>query len=171
MYIITQANDRPQQVGLRGFSGPLLPCNRKTGKDAILCALGLNPVGGYVKGSPARQQLDAAFNSVPSSSAGKLRKELEGRKTALAKWFRYRLAGPTRQTMLEILERKKREHEVETQELCERYKRSKEKADEYKRTCTTARRGFKLDYEKCKNLQAEAKIAPMPDIPPDVDCP
>ena len=119
MYIITQANDRPQQVGLRGFSAPPPQCDLKSimdaesGRDAIRLALKLNPVRGYVKRSPAREQLEKAFLSVPPRFASDLLTELKKCKGPLGKCFCYRLATPTRETMLKILTKKVEKFVVE----------------------------------------------------------
>ena len=53
MYIVTKANDRIHQGDLRGIAQPSQDEYRRS-LDAILKALQINPVGGYVKESPAR---------------------------------------------------------------------------------------------------------------------
>ena len=175
MYITTQANDRPQQVGLRGFSAPPPPSDSKeSSMKAIRRALRLNPAGGYVKRSPARNELDEAFNSVPPSFARDLRRELEERKTALAKCFRYRLAGPTRLTMLKILEVKADWFEKYRKDRCEQQKLDNIRKEfacrkDYVRSGRTARLE-KVDPVECKKVTTEVEETRAQDQRGGVDC-
>ena len=172
MYLITQANDRPQQVGLRGLSDPPLPCADKTGKDAIQCALQLNPAGGYVKGSRARRILDAAFASVPPSSAQKLHDQLADPRDTLGKLFRYRLARPTRQTMLKILEGKHREFSEYWINTCKRWQKENKSIESGPgcRMVASGRILVREDPVMCQKLKEQAEKARKPDIDKGIRC-
>lgn len=116
MYFIPQANDRTQQAGLRGFAQIRDTSQRQRSLDAILKALRLNPVGGYVKGSSARRQLEEAFESVPRTSALELLNQLRHGEGPLGKLFQYRLHDVTKESMLNILWRKHLEQQQQLQE-------------------------------------------------------
>lgn len=73
---------------------------------SIKAALDLSPSGGYMKGSPARQKLDAGFESVPITFARELLDQLKEPQNTLGRLFRYRLHPATQLTMRTILERK-----------------------------------------------------------------
>lgn len=189
MYFIPQGNDRPHQVGLRGFSDPPPRSEFDISKDKILRALRLNPVGGYVKGSSARRQLDAAVDSVPPYSALDLVRQLEKGKDTLGKLFRYRLADPTQRTMLKTLKIKEAEHlkrknevkrraieeaEADRQKTCARWR---EEDMVIKSVCDGRFIGRGRGYFKpgdpvaCQTLKDEAQRARTPDYIKDVHCP
>jgi hypothetical protein len=93
------------QNRLSGFAEPPQPTLAQA-KAAIMAALQLNPVGGYIINTPPRQALEAAFALVPPCSALELGMELNRKETPLAKLFQYRLATPTRAAMRNILSKK-----------------------------------------------------------------
>src|SRR5947207_648701 len=101
MYFIPETNNRTQEVGLRGFGQPRDTSQRQESLDAVLRALQLNPVGGYVKGSSARKQLEEAFKSVPVTSALELFNQLRTGAGPLGRLFQYRLHDVTKHTMLD----------------------------------------------------------------------
>lgn len=92
--------------------------------DAILRALRLNPVGGYVKGSQPRKQLEDAFESVPLNSAFELLNQLEKGEGSLGKLFQYRLHNVTKAAMLQILRRKDLKQKQQLREKCTDLKRA-----------------------------------------------
>jgi hypothetical protein len=153
---------------------------------AIKRALQLNPVGGYVKGSCAREQLDAAFECVPLSSAQNLYDQLTDPRDILGKLFRYRLASPTRLTMLKILGRKAEDYRalIRAEEVrkieeyrkntCERWKKEDMSIESVCRGSFIGRgRGvFKPgDPVKCQELKDEAERARTQDRIKGVRCP
>jgi hypothetical protein len=130
MYLIPEANNRAQEVGLRGFAQPRDTSQRQKSLDAILRALQLNPVGGYVKGSSARKQLEEAFEAVPGTSALELFNQLRRREGPLGRLFHYRLHDITKGTMLDILWRK---HLEQRRQLQEAQQALKQACDEEKK--------------------------------------
>src|SRR5262249_2193883 len=107
---------------------------RQRSLDAILRALRLNPVGGYVKGSLARRQLEDAFESVPPTYALELFNQLKKGEGPLGRLFQYRLHDVTKGAMLNILWRKHLEQQQQLQEaqqilkqVCEEEKKAIEK--------------------------------------------
>src|SRR5512135_3080791 len=101
MYIRT--NDQNQQAGLRGFSDSPPLDERQKSLDALLRALQLNPVGGYVIGSLARKRLEDAINIVPLTSALEICNQLSKGEGPLGRLFQYRLHKVTKDAMLHIL--------------------------------------------------------------------
>jgi hypothetical protein len=116
MYFIAAANDEIREGGLRGFAQPRDTSQRQQSLDAVLRALQLNPVGGYVKGSSARKQLEEAFESVPGTSALELFNHLRRGEGLLGRLFHYRLHDVTKGTMLNILWQKHLEQQRQLQE-------------------------------------------------------
>jgi hypothetical protein len=106
MYFRDDLNPRRGNASLGGFAEPSDQQLLQNSRAAIEAALKRNPVGGYVKGSAARQALDDAFDSVPHCLAEQLHDELKLGQSILAKLFNYRLAPPTSATMLDLLKRK-----------------------------------------------------------------
>jgi hypothetical protein len=136
MYFIPEANDRTQEVGLRGFAQPRDTSQRQKSLDAILRALQLNPVGGYVKGSSARKQLEEAIESVPGTFALELFNQLQRGEGLLGRLFQYRLHDVTKGTMLNFLWQKHLEQQRQLQEAqqalkqaCEEEKKMIEQQD------------------------------------------
>lgn len=70
---------------------------------AIGAVLALNPMGGYVKGSSARSQLDARFQSVDDCIALEVAEQLQNGQTGVPRLFRLRLHRVTRAAMILIL--------------------------------------------------------------------
>lgn len=95
--------------GLQGLSAPQPDAELQKSLAAIKKSLDLSPPEGYAKGSLARRRLEEAFESVPRSSAPGLFTQLKQGEGSLGKLFRYRLATPTREAMLDILKRKMNE--------------------------------------------------------------
>lgn len=134
MYVIPESNGWNQPSGLRGLAQPRDTSDRQKSLDAILKALKLNPVGGYVKGSPARKQLEKAIESVPLTSAFELHTQLKNGTGVLGKLFQYRLHSLTRAAMLGILWTKHLEQQKQLREaqeilkkLCDEKKQMLEK--------------------------------------------
>lgn len=103
MYLIAKTNDQTHLSGLRGLAQPRDTSARQRSLDAILSALQLNPVGGYVKGSSARKQLEESFESVPVTSALEVHNQLKNGEGSLGRLFQYRLHDATKVVMLNIL--------------------------------------------------------------------
>lgn len=95
---------RSSQIGLAGLGEPTTPLQNSLEK--IKKALDLNPAGGYVRGTPARSALDAAFASVPVCLAAKVFIELRFGNSPLARLFKYRLHPRTFREMLDMLKTK-----------------------------------------------------------------
>src|SRR6266705_4897935 len=105
MYLYEHSDNQVGNFRLAGLAEPQ-PGAFQQSIQAIEKALKLNPVGGYVKGSAARAELDAAFASVPACDAVKLYRKLRFGTTPLARLFKYRLHPKTFGEMLEILKSK-----------------------------------------------------------------
>jgi hypothetical protein len=105
MYFYEDSGNRVGNFQLSGFAEPQ-PEPFQQSVQAIQKALDRNPVGGYVKGSAARAELDAAFASVPPCDAIKLYRELRFGTTPLARLFKYRLHPKTFREMLGVLKAK-----------------------------------------------------------------
>ena len=99
-----QCNCGRTPFGLAGFAEPTTPLQQNLAK--IKAALDLNPKGGYVRGTPARAVLDAAFGGVPICLAAQVFIELRFSNSPLARLFKYRLHPRTFGEMLEILKHK-----------------------------------------------------------------
>lgn len=92
------------QFGFAGLAEPNTPLQQHLAK--IKQALDINPKGGYVRGTPARAALDAAFGGVPICLAAEVLIELRFSNSPLAKLFKYRLHRKTFGEMLDILKHK-----------------------------------------------------------------
>lgn len=90
--------------GLAGFGEPTTPFQQSLAR--IKAALDLNPKGGYVRGTPARAALDAAFAAVPVCLAARVLIELRFGTSSVARLFKYRLHPKTFGEMLEMLKTK-----------------------------------------------------------------
>jgi hypothetical protein len=100
---VPKANQRTQLEGLRGLAQPRDTSDRQRSLNAILKALQINPVRGYVIGSSARGKLDAALRSVPVTSALEFFNQLNNGVGSLGKMFQYRLHDATKIVMLNFL--------------------------------------------------------------------
>jgi len=149
---------KPQQTGLQGFAQTPPLSEHQRSLDAILRVLRLNPVGGYVKGSSARRQLEEAFESVPPCSALELAQKLLKSEGTLEKLFRHRLATPTRQVVLQILIRKAKECQVQKKEEL-RLKEERHRKDEERRQllCKISRTSDRLVEEFCRNTGEDSE--------------
>lgn len=99
-----QCNCGRGQFGLAGLGEPTTPLQQNLAN--IKAALDINPKGGYVRGTPARAALDAAFGGVPVCLAAEVLIELRFGNSAVARLFKYRLHRKTRGEMLEMLKTK-----------------------------------------------------------------
>lgn len=135
MYFIPKANDRTQFTGLRGLAQPGDTSERQKSFSAILKALQLNPVGGYVKGSFARTKLEDALKSVPITSALEVFNQLKNGEGVLGRLFQYRLHDATKKIVLNILWLKHLEQQKQLKKaqefvknVCDEQKRGIERA-------------------------------------------
>ena len=94
-----------RQIGFAGFGEPT-PTPLQQRLAQIKAALDLNPKGGYVRGTPARAALDAAFAAVPVCLAAEVLIELRFGNSPVARLFKYRLHRKTFGEMLEMLKTK-----------------------------------------------------------------
>lgn len=148
MYL--KLNDRTQQAGLRGFAQASQDEYLKS-LDAILKALQINPVQGYVIGSSARKRLEEAFESVPRSSALKLANQLLNKEGPLGRLFRYRLHTTTQQAMLFILARKAKESlQQEKEELRVQEEAVRQRKALHQQLCEMMRKEKLAVDELCK---------------------
>ena len=100
-----QCNCGRGQFGFAGLAEPNpTPLQQQLAK--IKAALDINPKGGYVRGTPARATLDAAFGGVPICLAAEVLLELRFGNSPLARLFKYRLHRKTFGEMLDILKHK-----------------------------------------------------------------
>jgi hypothetical protein len=97
---------------------------------ALQSALDLNPRGGYVKGSRAREALEKAIGNVPDSLATKLLDHLLNNTGPLAELFRYRLAPETQISMYKILLMKAQRDRDRTKERLDREIRRRNQAQQ-----------------------------------------
>ena len=166
MYFVLQAHDRTQQAGLRGFAQIGDTSQRQRSLDAILRALQLNPVGGYVKGSLARKQLEEAFESVPPTSALEVFNQLGKGEGPLGRLFRYRLHDATQKAMLKILEikineqkRQQLEAEQKLKVVMEEQQKFLEKAQkELAKQCARLKDTKKGAEEVCKSQGEDSDL-------------
>jgi hypothetical protein len=155
MYFIAEANDRTQEVGLRGFARIRDTSDRQRSLDAILRALQLNRVGGYVKGSSARRQLEEAFESVPRTSALELFNQLGRGEGPLGRLFQYRLHDVTKVAMRNILWRKHLEQQQQLQEAQQRLKQVCEEEKKKIEELRAALKKFESSGERLCKLYGE----------------
>jgi hypothetical protein len=153
MYVSDAQSDGRESTGFQGLSCDTPDVQQfQKSLAAIRAALELNPRTGYVKGSPPRRQLDDAFESVPPCSAQELAKQLLNGQGPLEKLFRYRLAAPTQQAMLNVLMRKAKEwlerKRAEIRRLEEEGRRRIEEL--VRRLCTNIREKEILIGEVCR---------------------
>ena len=99
-----QCDCRRTPFGFAGFAEPTTPLQQNLAN--IKAALDLNPKGGYVRGTPARAALDAAFGGVPVCLAAEVLIELRFGNSPVARLFKYRLHRKTFGEMLEMLKTK-----------------------------------------------------------------
>ncbi|MEO8134764.1 MAG: hypothetical protein ABI831_12390 [Betaproteobacteria bacterium] len=148
MYLVPGVNDSPRAAP-QGLAQPRDTSDRQQSLDAILKALQLNPVGGYVKGSAARRQLEAAIDSVPRTSALELHDQLGTGTGPLGKLFKYRLHEATQKAMRDILW---------TKHLAQ--KKAKEEADlSLKQACDEARKAIAKNQAVLKTLESAVEKA------------
>jgi len=78
----------------------------RRGAAALKAALDLNPRGGYVKGSRAREALEKAIDLIPDARAADFGIHLTTGSGPIAELFRYRLAPETLATVIDLLKNK-----------------------------------------------------------------
>jgi len=158
MYFLSAPNEGSQQAGLRGFSLGQFADEDQTSRDAILKALQLNPVGGYVRGSAARKQLDDAINSVPVCSALQLAQQLLNGQGSLERLFRYRLDPATQQTLLKILAEKAKVCQQQQKDILRRKEEDARTMQEMlQQMCVTLRKEEPLIQELCRRTGEDSE--------------
>lgn len=158
MYFIPESIPESQnrrQLGLQGLAQFRDTSERQSSLNAILKALRLNPVGGYVKGSSARRQLEAAFESVPQTLACELFEQLRTSGSSLGRLFRYRLDHVTREKMLKILDRKCNEQKKQLLEAQQKLKQLCEEQQKNIERTRTVLKEFDGAVEKICKLHGE----------------
>ena len=161
MYIIPEASDRIQQVGLRGFAQSPAQSEYQKSLDAILGVLRLNPVGGYLKGSSARKRLEEAFQSVSPTSARELFNQLKEGESPLGRLFRYRLDRVTKAVMLEILRRKilsNAEDELSQAQKAMQERLENARKEMIEEQCTRLKEAKKRAEEVCRSQGEDSDV-------------
>jgi hypothetical protein len=120
---------------------------------AIKAALDLNPKRGYLPGSAARQQLEAAFAAVPQSAALELTNQFLNQQGALEKLFRHRLHPVTQKVMLSILLKKAKEFQQQERETLRRME-----AERQQKETERQRLILELNRKICANLKQEDSL-------------
>jgi|SRR5688572_3952535 len=100
---------------LAGFGELGQPSDEERSKEFLKKVLEINPAGGYVKGSVARNKLHVAIISVPIASAKALHDQLKAGSGDLGRLFQRRLHTVTRKWVLSMLWNKHLAHSQLTQ--------------------------------------------------------
>jgi hypothetical protein len=119
---------------------------------AIKAALDLNPKLGYLPGSAARRQLEAAFAAVPQSAALEVTRQFLNQQGALEKLFRHRLHPITQQAMLRVLLNKAKEFQQQERERLRRMEaeRQRQLLALNRRLCANLKQQDSLIDEVCR---------------------
>jgi hypothetical protein len=153
MYIFHTPTGRDEHARFQGLSDGSEDELLQKSLAAIRAVLELNPRTGYVKGSPARKQLEEAFELVPQSSALELTDQLLKREGPLERLFRYRLHAATQQAMLSILLKKAKEFQQQKRDELRRMEE-----EQRRRNLEISRKLEENRQKMCANLKMKDSL-------------